>query len=143
LNVLDEPLFTRGSRSGFRQFAAYWLPVLGYISLIFFFSSLHQPPDPLKFKHADKLYHLGEYGMFSLLVGRAFRFSVSPYSKLGAAVMTVAMVMMIAASDEYYQSFVPGRDSSIYDWMADSTAAVLACIVLWQFWSRSRKGKAS
>jgi len=141
VNALDRPMFDRNPRSGFRQFLWYWLPVLLYISLIFTMSSLTHPPDPLKFQNSDKLYHLGEYGLFSLLVGRAMRFSLSPYSMLGAAVMTVALVMMIAAADENYQRFVPGRDCDVFDWMTDSTAAVLATAALWQLWSRGLKRK--
>ncbi len=136
---LDEPMFTPGPRSGFRQVVFYWLPVAIYISAIFYVSSLSQPPDPLKFSGADKFYHLGEYGVFALLVGRAIRKSLSPYSTLGAAVMAVALVMIVGAADEYYQSFVPGRDSSVLDWATDAGAAALAQAVLWQFWKKGKR----
>jgi VanZ family protein len=133
--VLDQPVFTPNPRSGFRQFVFYWLPVLVYLTAIFYFSSLSNPPSPLHFDNADKLEHLCEYGLFGLLVGRAIRRSVSPYSMLAAAVITVSLVMMIAAADEYFQSFVPGRDSDIFDWLTDTTAAVASQLVLWRFWS--------
>lgn len=136
---LDEPVFTAGRRSAFRQIVFYWLPVALYISLIFYVSSLTQPPDPLQFSGADKFYHLGEYGLFSLLVGRAIRKSLSPYSMLGASVMTLALVMIVGSADEYYQSFVPGRDSSLLDWGADALAAVMAQALLWQFWKKGKR----
>ena len=104
--------------------------------------SMTQPPDPLKFSGADKFYHLGEYGVFALLVGRAIRKSLSPYSMLGAAVMAVALVMIVGAADEYYQSFVPGRDSSVLDWATDAGAAKMPItayfIALYAFLSSAR-----
>jgi hypothetical protein len=36
---------------------------------------------------------------------------------------------LFGAGDEYFQSFVPGRDSSVYDWMADTSGVVLAQLV--------------
>ena len=137
--ILDEPMFTAGPRSVFRQLLFYWVPVLLYVSVIFYVSSLSNPPAPLHFKFADKLYHLGEYGVLGLLLGRAIRRSASPYSMLAAAVMTVSLVMLIGAADEYYQSFVPGRDSSPYDWATDSAAAALSQLVLARFMRPRRK----
>jgi VanZ family protein len=32
----------------------------------------------------------------------------------------------VGAGDEYFQSFIPGRDSSVYDFMADAAGIVLA-----------------
>src|SRR5260221_4456106 len=109
--LLEQPMFTGGRRSAFRQFLFYWLPVVLYLGAIFYASSLTNPPSPFKFENADKLEHLCEYGLFSLLLGRALRQAVSPYSRLGAVGMTVSLVMLVGAFDEYYQSFVPGRDS--------------------------------
>ena len=137
--MLDQPVFTSNPRSGFRQFLFYWLPVLVYLTAIFYFSSLSNPPSPLHFDNADKLEHLCEYGLFGLLVGRAIRKSVSPYSMLAAAVITVSLVMMIAAADEYFQSFVPGRDSAIFDWLTDTTAAITSQGLLWRAWSAAEK----
>ncbi len=132
--MLDQPVFTDSPRSAFRQLLWYWLPVLIYISLIFYFSSLSNPPAPLHFPNADKVEHLCEYGLFGLLLGRAIRHSLAPYSALAAVVMTVALVMIVGASDEYYQRFVPGRDSDPLDWATDSTAGLLSQLLLWRYW---------
>jgi VanZ family protein len=134
--MLDQPMFTPGRRSAFRQFLYYWLPVLLYISAIFYVSSLTTPPNPIQVENADKIYHLCEYGLLGLLMGRALRQSVSPYSALAASVMTVALVMMVGAADEYYQGFIPGRECDVFDWLTDATAGVLSQVVLWQAWSR-------
>ncbi len=132
--MLDDPMFTAGRRSGFRQFLFYWFPVLAYIAAIFYVSSLSHPPTPLTFPNADKLEHLCEYGLLGLLLGRAVRFSLAPYSVLASVVMTVSFVMLVGAADEYFQSFVPGRESDPMDWLTDSTAGVLSQVVLARVW---------
>jgi VanZ family protein len=134
--MLDQPMFTASRRSGFRQFLFYWLPVLLYVSAIFFVSSMSKPPNPIHVPNSDKIYHMCEYGLLGVLVGRALRHSVAPYSALAASMMTVALVMLIGATDEYYQSFVPGRECDFFDWLTDTTAGVLSQVLLWQLWSR-------
>jgi VanZ family protein len=34
--------------------------------------------------------------------------------------------MAVGACDEKFQAGIPGRDSSVYDWLADTTGALLA-----------------
>ena len=48
--------------------------------------------------------------------------------------------VLYAASDEYHQSLVPGRDSDVYDWVADSIglAAGIGAMVYYKR-KRSRK----
>jgi VanZ family protein len=140
--MLDQPMFTAGRRSAFRQFLFYWLPVLLYVTAIFAVSSLSLPPNPIPMPDSDKIYHMCEYGLLGLLMGRALRHSVAPYSALAASMMTVALVMMVAAADEYYQSFVPGRTCDMFDWLADAGAGVLSQVVLWQLWSRFGRDRA-
>ncbi|MBI5836283.1 MAG: VanZ family protein [Candidatus Eisenbacteria bacterium] len=134
--LLDRPMFTPGPRSAFRQVVFYWVPVLAYVSAIFYVSSLSSPPSPLTFEHADKLEHFAEYLLLGLLLGRALRQSVAPFSPVAAVVMTVALVMMVAAADEYYQMFVPGRECDVFDWLTDSSAGVVSQVMLWQLWFR-------
>jgi VanZ family protein len=46
-------------------------------------------------------------------------------------------IALFAASDEFHQSFVPGRSSDIKDWIADMTGTTLAVVA----WSRARAQK--
>lgn len=105
----------------------YWLPVVIYVGLIFTASSLHNV-GPSLFPNMDKVEHGLEYGLFGLLLGRAFRFTVGGKRGLWWAVGTALVGSAVGALDEFYQSFVPGRDSDIHDWMADSTAVLLAVL---------------
>ena len=105
----------------------YWLPVAAYVVLIFSLSSLHSG-GPSLFPNMDKLEHLGEYGLFGLLLGRAFRFTVGGRRGLWWAVGTVLVGSAVGAMDEFYQAFVPGRTSDVRDWLTDSLALLLAVL---------------
>ena len=39
--------------------------------------------------------------------------------------LALSIASAYAASDEWHQSFVAGRDSDLFDWVADSIGAVL------------------
>jgi VanZ family protein len=99
------------------RFIIYWLPFLTYAALILALSS--QSHLPGQEKVPDKVAHFCEYGFFALLFSRALTsgvlFSISGRQLLGV----IAAGGIYAATDEFYQSFIPHRTSSIYDWLAD------------------------
>lgn len=117
---------TPGLKRGVRLLG-YWLPVAAYVGLIFSLSSLRNT-GPSLFPNMDKVEHLGEYGLFGLLLGRAFRFTVGGTRGLWWAVGTVLVGSAVGAMDEFYQSFVPGRTSDVRDWLTDSLALLLAVL---------------
>ena len=106
----------------------FWLPVLAYVCLILTLSAQPHLKVPLNFNHADKLCHLLEYGALGFLLARALRGTLRVRRPALAAMMAIVIGSAIGAGDEYFQSFVPGRDSSVYDWMADTTGVILAQI---------------
>jgi VanZ family protein len=118
---------TPARKGGGGRLLGYWLPVAAYVGLIFSLSSLHNT-GPSLFPNMDKVEHLGEYGLFGLLLGRAFRFTVGGARGLWWAVGTVLVGSAIGAMDEFYQSFVPGRSSDVRDWFTDSLALLLAVL---------------
>jgi VanZ family protein len=97
-----------------------------YLGLIFFTSSrpYFQPPGP-EIGSIDKLAHFGEYFMLGLLLFAAIGRSISP-SKLGTFLFLFAVGASIGALDEMFQSYIPGRDMSIYDWIADAAGVSLS-----------------
>jgi len=104
-----------------------WIPPLVYMLVIFQLSS-ESHPVPMIAEHVwDKLLHFLEYGGLGALLYRAFRGE----GFTGTAALIVAAVTgaTYGASDEWHQSFVPLRDSSIRDWLTDllggSTGAAL------------------
>jgi VanZ family protein len=121
---------------------SYLLPPMAWALLIFIESSVPSSdiPNSAIFEY-DKLIHLGIYFVLAFLVYRAFSIEgVSPRLRSLAALLTVALVALFGASDEYHQHFVPGRSMEFFDWVADSLGAVLAVAVhTYLTWRKSRK----
>ncbi len=78
----------------------------------------------------DKIVHFVVYGLLATLVcriGRGWR----------AAAWSLVLVSAYGASDEWHQSFVPGRSTELADWVADTLGAAVA-IALYVGWARYR-----
>ena len=76
----------------------------------------------------DKLQHAVEYAVLGFLAARAFDNSWRVSNKvlwLGVVVFCV----MYGVSDEFHQSFVPGRESDVGDCLADSIGGMLGATV--------------
>ncbi|MFH0778639.1 MAG: VanZ family protein [Candidatus Eisenbacteria bacterium] len=122
------------------SFLRLWLPVLGYITLIFALSSISDLPGPKRIPYIDKIAHFTEYGILGLLLGRAFRRSGARFLAkfwFGLAVLAAVAVGFI---DEWFQSTVPGRERSNLDLLADLAGVICAQVVLLRFGSRGEKG---
>ena len=105
----------------------YWIPAVAYMGLIFFLSSQSFLPTPVEFPNADKVLHMGEYGILSGLLVLP---GLPPFAAFTAA-------SAYGATDEFHQRFVPGRDGNLWDWAADATGAFLASAMLF-LWQRHR-----
>jgi VanZ family protein len=113
-------------------FLRYWLPVLAYVGLIFGLSAQPGLKTPFQFEMADKVAHLTEYGGLGVLLARALTTLPRLKSVLIAGLTAVMIGAGIGATDELFQSTVPGRDSSVFDWIADAMGLSLAQLVyLW------------
>ena len=115
--------------AGARRRATLWGPVAVYMLAIFLLSS--RPDVPLPPSMTDKQGHsLGYLGlgatMTRALIG-GFGAPVSAAHGLAAIALTTAYGM----SDEWHQSFVPGRTADITDLRADVTGAILGTGVCW------------
>ncbi len=96
------------------------IPLLLYLVLIFFLSSrphLHPPGSQLK--HIDKFAHVVEFFILGVLLFEGIGRGVSRW-KLGTALFLFAVGASIGALDEIFQSYIPGREMSVYDWIADA-----------------------
>ena len=102
-----------------------------YAAAIFIASSISHPPS-LPEIVTDKDLHGGLYGGFALVILRALakRWDrVTVLTGLG----TVVLVVLYGVSDEFHQSFVPGRTSDIADVVADGIGATAAVGLAWLF----------
>ncbi len=105
------------------------------MGIIFYLS--HQPGGKLpEFHISDKIMHILAYGalsaasLFAVISNRKKRSCM----KTGAAIIVFCLIYGI--TDEFHQSFIPGRTMSVADLVADFTGAVLA-VAAWLFWTRN------
>lgn len=101
-----------------------WAPAVAFMALIFVVSSMSAPPAPRQV--SDKLEHFLAYGLLALLVLRATaggRWSGVSRSAIAAAWI---VAVLYGASDEFHQSFVPGRSPDAADLVADALGAAAA-----------------
>ena len=134
----------RGARTDSSDFLRSWLPVFLWASVIFFFSTdifssantagalgpiLQQifpqlTPDHIDRIHAviRKLGHFTEYFIFGWLLWRALRsHDAMPSRRLA---LSIVITLLYAASDEWHQSFVPSRTSSMIDVLIDTIGSI-------------------
>ena len=114
--------------------ASRWLPVAGYVALIFFLSAQPYLAVPGTFEYRDKVAHILEYGGLGLLVWNAARHTWPTQKPLNRAILVLLALSALGACDEKFQAGIPGRESSAYDWLADTAGALLA-----QLWGLSRE----
>jgi VanZ family protein len=97
---------------GVGRLAASWLPPLAWMAIIFAFSAQHGGGHlPTSEVVLRKLGHVTGYLVLTLLLLRALRRS----GLSGAVPVAMAAALAYAASDEWHQSFVPGREATPRD----------------------------
>jgi VanZ family protein len=110
----------------------YWLPVVAYAALIFYLSSLPHPeenlPKILFEKLGDKLLHMIEYAVLALLFYRASRRAAGPRIAQRALLLTILVVSFYGMTDEVHQAFVPFRESTWSDWLADTAGGIIGAV---------------
>ena len=144
------PLFLSDLRM--KSFLRYWLPLLVWLGVIFLGST-----DLMSAEHTSrfivpflrwlkpdisletlgsihfivrKCAHLSEYAILALLLVRA---SITKTNLKRSAWMLYASVwvacFLVAATDEFHQTFVASRGASIRDVMIDSAGAIVGLLI--------------
>ena len=114
--------------------AGRWLMVAAYVALIFILSAQPGLTIPGTWEYRDKIAHILEYGGLGFLAWLAARATWPTQKPLNRAVLVLLACSALGACDEQFQAFIPLRESSAYDWLADTTGALLA-----QLWGLSRE----
>ncbi len=111
----------------------YWSATIAYALLIFLLSSFSgdKTEKLYLFKHSDKIIHLFEYAILCFLVSKTLSFTLKESVKRYAGLAAIVITLLYAISDEFHQSFVPGRYAEVYDVFADGMGAVLSQIILY------------
>jgi len=114
----------------------YWLPVALYAGIIFYMSSQSHPEEQLPSfvlkDVSDKVLHAVEYAVLGGLCYRAFRWGVSGAVASYALLFAIATASLYGVTDEVHQFFVPFRESSWLDWLADTVGATVGALS-WRF----------
>ena len=105
------------------------LLALGWMAYIFYLSSQHTLDIPSLFEYQDKVMHFTAYGVLGIFLLGATLLQPGGYTTAQVALATV-IASLYGISDEFHQSFVPGRDPDVLDWLADTSGALLAALVL-------------
>lgn len=119
-----------------RDLLRRWWPPLAWMGLIFYLSAqpdLPQAPGPWLDKLIKKAGHAAGYGILSLLYLRALSRGGAPTDRL--RLLSLILAVAYGASDEFHQSFVPGRHCSAVDVLIDGAGATLAMAL--ERWVRS------
>ena len=103
--------------------AFLWMAALYYLS--------DQPslPAPQLFPHQDKLMHATAYAILAALLLLSMPLRTAGFTRHQALTAT-ALASLYGISDEFHQSFVPGRDADVFDWLADSSGALISTLLL-------------
>jgi len=105
-------------------FLIYKLPAVAYMALIFFTSS--GPVDPrLTGGLPDFVLHAAAYLVMYLLVFRAVHAGFKRRPESGGHLLPLLITVLYGLSDELHQSFVPSRDASVRDLLADTAGALI------------------
>ena len=134
------------------SFLKYWLPVLIWLGVIFIGSSdlmsaehtsrflipflrwlkPNISPETLAVIHfvVRKCAHLTEYAVLALLLFRAvFRGTHLKWSMSILCVSVWIVCVLVAAADEFHQSFVESRGASVWDVMIDAGGAIFGLVI--------------
>ena len=116
----------RGSKvlTKFKTITYYWLPLIVYCVFIYIQSSYPSPQRLPSFEFSDKLLHFAAYALMGVLFYRAYQ--TLPFKTNLQMVVLFSMISasLYGVSDEIHQSFVPYRDGSFWDVIADILGAV-------------------
>lgn len=127
-----------------KRFLWRWLPPLAWMALIFALSAqptLPSAPAPLDVL-LERVFHALTFGILGWLYLRGLRGRIEP--EIPLRVVSWGLAFMYALSDEYHQTFVPGRSGTLTDLVVDALGAAGAMLLnWWQARRRACSGRAS
>ncbi len=106
------------------------VPMMIVMGAIFFLS--HQPGDDLDIpdiEHLDKIGHFVIYGLLALTVIWAPPQEVKKRRPWMVITITLVICILYGVSDEFHQSFIPGRFMSVGDLLADLSGIIFVCVI--------------
>jgi VanZ family protein len=109
-----------------------WALVVAWMAVVFFFSSLSSLGRAARVP--DWISHPIEYGVGAVLVCRALEGGRRRPLTASTALTAIVLTTAYGVTDEYHQTFVPGRTSDRADVAKDFAGAAAAC-ALYRRWT--------
>ena len=105
-----------------------WGPAVAWTALTFYVS--HQPVVSIPFGAPDYVAHAVNYAVLGALLIWGLTNSHWTDTTIVHTVQAIALAILLGIGDEFHQSFVPGRDTSVADLLADAVgASAAACAI--------------
>ena len=98
---------------------------ISYVLLVIFLSLVPLPPGAGG-NNMDKIVHASLYGIMGVLAYIAF-------NTLGKRIIIFIFMFLLGVSLELLQIYIPGRDASLYDALANATGLVLSFLICWLY----------
>ena len=113
------------------RFTRYWLPVIVYCTAIFIQSSFPTTEQLPSWPFLDKILHVAAYALLGFLVFRALATGHLTNNLNLALIISALFAGLYGLSDEWHQSFVPGRSAEAADALADLIGGMLGAGLGW------------
>ncbi len=97
-------------------------------------------PD-LTFRIWDKLLHFLAFGFLGVLIYRSFIHCAWGFIRKHAIFFSVIITVLYGAFDEIHQYYVPGRDASYSDWIADAIGAIVFILMVRWIYSFNKQNQ--
>jgi VanZ family protein len=131
--------------SGLKSFLSYWGPALLMMSVIFGFSSISST-EMLNFGLLDYLVKKGGHALGYGLLGLSYLRGLKGDSDMLDRrwfYLAWGMACLYSVTDEFHQSFVPGRNPAVTDVMIDAIGAALALFLAKRYYKQKRPAMPS
>lgn len=109
-----------------------WAPVVAWMAVVFFFSSISNLGRAARVP--DWISHPIEYGLGAALLCRALAGGRRGPLTMSTALTATLIATAYGVTDEYHQSFVPGRTAELADVLKDLAGAAAASL-LYRRWA--------
>jgi VanZ family protein len=123
--------------SKFKSILILWLPVLFWLWLIFFLSSipnLKASQNPVLDEILRKTAHFLEYLILYVLFFRALNWQ-KPKKNFW---LPFVLTFVYSFSDEFHQFFVPTRSARFYDVLIDGSGTFIGGLIVWKLLPKVR-----
>ena len=122
------------------KFIKFWFPVCVYSGIIFWLSEIPGDVNRIIIPYLDKFVHIVEYGPYGYLLARAFHCLLNEVLGQKLILLVIISTFVYGLSDEFHQSFVVGRESSLMDVAADTIGGTLGLVLFWVLAKKRKLG---